>query len=57
VTDNSDALDAPRPDPRDPDYSRKGIFIHHNCTRCQNGAKPCPYGSPNVCEWPHARND
>ena len=44
-------------DPRDPDYSRKGIFIHHNCYRCNDGTLPCVRGNPNSCEFPHARND
>ena len=45
------------PDPRDPDYSREGIFILHNCWRCQNGAARCVNGNPRQCEYPHARND
>ena len=44
-------------DPRDPDYSREGIFILHNCWRCQNGAARCASGNPRQCEYPHARND
>lgn len=44
-------------DPRDPDPTREGIFRNHNCSRCQNGAKPCVQGHPNRCEFPHARND
>lgn len=43
-------------DPRDPDYSREGIFVHHNCSRCQHGAKPCVQGNPSRCDNPHARN-
>ena len=46
-----------KPDSRDPDYSRTGIFVHHNCWRCKDGAQPCVQGSPNRCEYPHARND
>jgi hypothetical protein len=46
-----------RLDPREPDPSREGIFRDHNCWKCQNGAKPCANGSPNRCEYPHARND
>jgi hypothetical protein len=48
---------APKPDPREPDHSRTGIFVHHNCSKCQHGAKPCVAGNPNRCEYPHARND
>jgi hypothetical protein len=44
-------------DPRDPDYSREGIFVYHNCYRCDSGAKPCVRGNTNQCEYPHARND
>jgi len=44
-------------DPRAPDYSRPGIFATHNCSGCSNGEKPCRNGSPNRCDWPHARND
>lgn len=44
-------------DPRDPDPSREGIFRDHNCWRCNNGKRPCVKGTPNRCEYPHARND
>ena len=44
-------------DSREPDYTREGIFIYHNCWKCQNGAKPCKEGSPNRCGYPRARND
>jgi hypothetical protein len=44
-------------DPRDPDPTREGIFRDHNCWRCQSGAKACVRGTPNRCEYPHARND
>lgn len=44
-------------DPRDPDHSREGIFIYHNCWKCQSGAKPCVRSNPNLCENPVARND
>lgn len=44
-------------DGREPDYSRSGIFRDHNCYRCQDGRKPCVNGKPNLCEYPHARND
>lgn len=46
-----------KPDPRDPDYSRVGIFVNHNCSRCRSGELPCKSGNPNRCEYPHARND
>ncbi len=46
-----------KPDPRDPDYSREGMFQTHNCWKCNDGAKPCVAGSPLQCEYPHARND
>lgn len=47
-------------DPRDPDYSRPGIFAHHNCSRCKNGTdlSRCPTPErPGNCGYPHARND
>jgi uncharacterized Fe-S cluster protein YjdI len=44
-------------DPRDPDYSREGIFIYHNCWKCDSGSRPCVRGNPRQCEFPHARND
>lgn len=44
-------------DPRDPDPSRLGIFRDHNCWKCKNGTEPCVKGSPNQCDYPHARND
>ena len=47
----------PAVDPRDPDYSREGIFQTHNCWKCKDGAKSCVQGAPNRCEYPHARND
>lgn len=40
-----------------PDYSRTGIFVDHNCWRCQSGKLPCVQRSPSQCEHPHARND
>jgi len=48
---------AAKPDPRDPDRSRSGIFVDHNCWRCEHGEKPCVSGHPNRCAYPHARND
>lgn len=44
-------------DSRDPDHSRSGIFVYHNCARCGSGAKPCVQGGSNKCEHPHARSD
>ena len=41
----------------DPDRSRSGIFVDHNCWRCEHGEKPCVSGHPNRCAYPHARND
>lgn len=49
--------DEKRVDPRDPDPSRTGIFRLHNCAYCSDGQKPCRQGSPNRCEYPHARDD
>ena len=46
-----------RVDPRDPDHSRQGIFVYHNCAYCSDGKKPCKQGAPNRCSNPHARND
>lgn len=44
-------------DPRDPDPTREGIFVYHNCYRCQSGKRACVRGDPRRCEFPHARND
>ncbi len=44
-------------DGREPDHTRHGIFVHHNCWRCHDGERPCVQGHPNQCEYPHARND
>lgn len=44
-------------EPRGADPSRPGIFRDHNCWKCQDGKKPCVNGSPNRCDYPHARND
>ena len=44
-------------DSRDPDHSRTGIFVMHNCWRCDDGKKPCVQGGPHRCEFPHARDD
>lgn len=44
-------------DPRDPDHSRDGIFVYHNCWKCSDGAKPCVRSNPRLCEYPVARND
>ena len=45
------------PDPRDPDHSRSGMFVHHNCSRCDDGRLPCRRGQHNTCGNPVARND
>lgn len=50
-------MDKKHIDPRDPDPSRPGIFRDHNCSRCNDGQKPCVAGNANQCEYPHARND
>lgn len=42
---------APRENPAHP------IFRNHNCAKCGSGARPCKQGTPNQCEFPHARND
>jgi len=47
----------PPVDPRDPDYSREGVFVDHNCWRCDSGKKPCIKGNPRDCDTLHARND
>lgn len=44
-------------DPRDPDYSRPGIFALHNCWKCNDGKRPCVNGNPAQCDYPRARND
>src|SRR5690348_9328018 len=44
-------------DPRDPDYSRPGIFSTHNCWKCRDGELICVRLDPRGCEFPHARND
>src|SRR5258708_39287501 len=59
IEEHMDNLLNPKPelDPRNPDHSRKGIFVYHNCFRCKNGKNPCVKGSPSTCDWPHTRND
>lgn len=51
----------PKPvDPREPDHTRQGIFVHHNCARCKDGTdlSRCPTPDrPGNCGYPHARND
>lgn len=52
--------DESEPDPRDSDYSRSGIFVHHNCARCNHGRNlfRCPTPNrPGNCGYPYARND
>lgn len=45
-------------DPRDPDPSRKDTFFqYHNCWMCEHGKLKCPWGGPNKCSYPHARDD
>jgi hypothetical protein len=44
-------------DPREPDHSREGIFVYHNCSRCKDGTLPCVQGAVWNCEYPHARDD
>jgi hypothetical protein len=39
-----------------PDYSRTGIFVLHNCSRCKDGTKPCVQGNARQCAYPIARN-
>jgi hypothetical protein len=50
-------MEKPPRDSRDPDHTRKGIFVYHNCWRCKHGLNPCVQGNPHKCENPHARND
>jgi len=47
----------PKLDPRDPDYSREGIFQTHNCWMCDHGRLKCVNGSYSQCSYPRARND
>jgi hypothetical protein len=47
----------PRLDPRDPDYSRSGVFVDHNCYVCDSGKKPCVKSNPRDCDTLRARND
>lgn len=49
--------DPTKPDPRDPDPTREGLFRDHNCWRCKHGAEPCKMGHPRRCEYLRARND
>lgn len=54
----SDATPNPPPiNPHDPDHTRAGMFVYHNCWKCQSGDRPCVNGNPRRCEFPHARND
>jgi hypothetical protein len=55
--DNDATQSQTRPDPRDPDTSRTGMFRDHNCSKCDSGNKPCVRDNPRNCEYPHARND
>lgn len=52
----ADIVLAPPRDGRDPDYSRTGIFIYHNCSVCNSGKRPCAEGNSNHCSNPIARN-
>lgn len=47
----------PPVDPREPDYSRPGIFATHNCWKCQHGRLTCVTLDPRGCEYPRARNE
>lgn len=49
--------DLPPLDPRDPDHTKTGVFIYHNCARCRSGALPCVKGAPHLCDNLHARDD
>lgn len=44
-------------DPREPHPTREGMFRLHNCSRCNDGARPCKQGNPRQCEFPHTRDD
>src|SRR6185312_547124 len=35
-------------DSRDPDHSRSGIFVYHNCSRCKNGTDLSRCPTPDV---------
>jgi len=48
--------EAPK-DAREPDHTKKGMFVLHRCWKCNDGARPCPQGNPRQCEFPHARDD
>ena len=39
------------------DTTKSGIFRDHSCWKCNDGERECVRGSPNRCEFPHARND
>ena len=39
------------------DPTKTGIFRSHRCWRCDDGAKPCVRGTPNLCDYSRARND
>ncbi len=48
------------PEGWDRDDTKEGMFRTHRCTRCNDGAKPCPDGQTGPsrnCEHPHARTD
>ena len=43
-------------DPREPDYSREGVFIYHNCSGCADGKKHCIKGkAASATATPSAR--
>jgi hypothetical protein len=48
------------PDPREPDYSRSGIFATHDCWKCRDGSDllRCPTPArPGNCGYPRARKE
>ncbi len=49
--------DEPPVDSREPDHTRTGIFVYHNCWKCKNGKMPCVARIPGNCGYPVARND
>lgn len=49
---------APQGSPKDSSkMETHPIFRDHSCWKCQDGAKSCVRGTPNQCEYPHAKND
>lgn len=57
MTDTATTQAKPPLDGREPDHTRTGLFVYHDCWRCGDGKRPCAQGAPTRCDYPRARND